>query len=113
MYKKLFFILALAFVAVNQEAMAAAGAGGGMAWDGWFTTAVNSITGPVAYAVALFSIFGAGCMLAFGGHEMNAFVKTLIFIIFALAFIISSKAILQDITGQGAEIQVASNADKN
>lgn len=97
----------LALVLFNETASAAAAAGGGLAWDGYFTKITNSITGPMAYAVAVLSIFGAGCMLAFGGNEMNAFLRSIIFIFLAIAFIVAAKAILQSVTGVGAEIPLA------
>jgi type IV secretion system protein TrbC len=103
--KNVFFIL-LMILFISHEAQAAAAAGGGMIWDSWFDKMTASITGPVAYALAIFSIVGAGAMLAFGGHEMNAFLRTLIFVFLAIAFIVGAKRILQDITGQGAEIPV-------
>lgn len=78
-------------------------AGGGLPYEGWLTKVVNSVSGPVAYAVSIISMVGAGTALIFGG-EMNGFLRTLLVMVLVLSFVIAAKNTLSAITGKGAEI---------
>ena len=86
-----------------QDAHAAAGTGGGLPYEDWLTKIRQSITGPVAFAVSVIAIVAAGAMLIFGG-DMNGFMKTLVFIVLVLAFVIAAQNMLSAITGVGAVI---------
>ena len=95
---------ALAFMLLlAQDAHAAAGTGGGLPYEDWLTKIRQSITGPVAFAVSVIAIVAAGAMLIFGG-DMNGFMKTLVFIVLVLAFVIAAQNMLSAITGVGAVI---------
>ena len=63
----------------------------------------QSITGPVAFGISVIAIVAAGAMLIFGG-DMNGFMKTLVFIVLVLAFVIAAQNTLSAITGTGAVI---------
>ena len=85
------------------DAHASAGTGGGLPYEDWLTKIRQSITGPVAFAISIIALVGAGALLVFGG-DMNGFLKTLVFIVLAIAFIIAAPAMLSSITGTGAVI---------
>lgn len=89
-----------------HPALAASTAGGGLPFDGWFTKVRSSITGPFAFTVSIVGLVGAGATLIFGG-DMNGFLRTLIFVVLVLAFIVAAQNTLAAITGQGAEITAA------
>lgn len=91
-----------------SNAHAASGAGGGLPYEDWLTRIRQSITGPVAFGISVIAIVAAGAMLIFGG-DMNGFMKTLVFIVLVLAFVIAAQNTLSAITGTGAVI--ASLAD--
>ena len=95
-------VLALTLL-LAQDANAAAGSGGGLPYEDWLTKIRQSITGPVAFAVSVIAIVAAGAMLIFGG-DMNGFMKTLVFIVLVLAFVIAAQNMLSAITGVGAVI---------
>jgi type IV secretion system protein VirB2 len=63
----------------------------------------NSVTGPVAFALAIIGIVVAGGVLIFGG-DLNGFFRTLIFIVLVMALIIGAQNILSTFFGRGAEI---------
>jgi type IV secretory pathway VirB2 component (pilin) len=86
-----------------SHAQAASGAGGGLPYEDWLTRIRQSITGPVAFAISVIAIVAAGAMLIFGG-DMNGFMKTLVFIVLVLAFVIAAQNTLSAITGTGAVI---------
>ena len=94
--------LALLLLMATQ-AHAASGAGGGLPYEDWLTRIRQSITGPVAFGISVIAIVAAGAMLIFGG-DMNGFMKTLVFIVLVLAFVIAAQNTLSAITGTGAVI---------
>lgn len=77
--------------------------GGGLPFDSWFTKIRSSVTGPFAFTVSIVGMVGAGAGLIFGG-DMNGVLRTLIFIVLVLSFVIASQNMLSSITGAGAEI---------
>jgi type IV secretory pathway VirB2 component (pilin) len=89
-----------------HPALAASTAGGGLPFDDWFTKVRTSITGPFAFTASIVGLVGAGAGLIFGG-DMNGFLRTLIFIVLVLAFIVAAQNTISAITGQGAEITAA------
>lgn len=99
----IFVMVLLSALCMTEPAMAASSAGGGLPFDGWLTKVTNSITGPFAFTVSIVGIVAAGAMLIFGG-DMSGFMKTMIFIVLVLAFVIAAKNTLSAVTGQGAEI---------
>ncbi len=96
-------MLLLAAVLVTEPALAASSAGGGLPFDTWLTKVTNSITGPFAFTVSIVGIVAAGAMLIFGG-DMSGFMKTLIFIVLVLSFVIAAKNTLSTLTGTSAVI---------
>jgi type IV secretion system protein VirB2 len=97
------FMGALLFFVAAEPALASNTSGGGLPFDTWFTNIRTSITGPFAYTVSIVGLVGAGAMLIFGG-DMNGFLRTLIFIVLVLSFIVAAQNTLSSITGQGAEL---------
>ena len=94
---------AFALLMIASHAHAASGAGGGLPYEDWLTRIRQSITGPVAFGISVIAIVAAGAMLIFGG-DMNGFMKTLVFIVLVLAFVIAAQNTLSAITGTGAVI---------
>lgn len=90
---------------VPETALAAAGTG--LPWEGPLTVLSNSITGPVAFSVALIAIVIAGGVLIFGG-DLNQFARVAIFIVLVLSLIIGAANFLSSTFGTtGALINVA------
>jgi len=94
-------LVVLALATPNAHATAATG--GGLPYEDWLTKIRASITGPVAFTISIVAIVAAGAMLIFGG-DMNGFLKTLVFIVLVLAFIIGAQNTISAITGTGAVI---------
>lgn len=95
--------LSLLFLLLTEPAFAVSTQGGGLPFDGWMTKIRQSITGPFAFTAAIVGLVGAGAGLIFGG-DMNGFLRTLIFVVLVLAFLVAAQNTLTTITGQGAEI---------
>lgn len=98
------FGLVIALFAFAPDAMAAAGSGGDLPYEDWLTKIKNSITGPYAFVAALLGLVGAGSALIFGGSDMNGFLKTILYVVMVLAFLVAAQNMLAAITGRGAEI---------
>lgn len=87
----------------TESSFASSASGGGLPFDDWLTKISDSITGPFAFSVSIIGLVAAGAALIFGG-DMNGFLRSLIFIVLVLAFIIAAKNTLSAITGTGAQI---------
>jgi type IV secretion system protein VirB2 len=98
----------LLMLIIAHPAFASNTSGGGLPFDDWFTKIRQSVTGPFAFTVSIVGLVGAGATLIFGG-DMNGFLRTLIFIVLVLCFLVAAQNTIAAITGQGAEITALSN----
>ena len=101
--------LSLVFLLLTDPVFASTSSGGGLPFDTWLTKIRSSITGPFAFTAAIIGLVGAGAGLIFGG-DMNGFLRTLIFVVLVMAFLVAAQNTLSAITGQGAEITSWSSA---
>lgn len=96
------FLLAL----LPVDVLASAGTGGDLPYETWLESLRNSVTGPVAFAIALIGIVVAGSVLIFGG-DMNGFFRSIVFIILVMALIIGANNMMTTFFGKGAVANVA------
>ena len=97
-------VVFLAFMMMaGHPAMASTSTGGSLPYESWLTSLQNSVTGPVAFALSIVGIVVAGGVLIFGG-ELNAFFRSLIFIVLVMALLIGAKNMMSTFFGQGAVI---------
>lgn len=97
-------LITLLVVVANVDcAFASATSGGGLPFDSWLTNIRTSVTGPFAFTASIIGIVAAGATLIFGG-DMNGFMRTIIFIVLVLSFLVAAQNTLSAITGTGAEI---------
>ncbi|MBV6446936.1 TrbC/VirB2 family protein [Nitrosomonas sp.] len=101
-----FFIVSLCcfllFFLLIDNAQATVGAGGALPYETWLVNLRNSVTGPVAFTLSIVGIVVAGGILIFGG-ELNAFFRTLIFIVLVMALLVGANNIMTNLF-QGAVI---------
>jgi len=95
----------LLFLLLPETAHAAgAGSGGTLPWEDWLGKLRASVTGPVAYALSVIGLVVTGGTLIFGG-ELNAFFRSLIFLVMVMALIITANNMMSGWFGSsGAEI---------
>lgn len=103
------FLIFLA-LAIVPDAMAATGAGGSLPYESWLTSLRDSVTGPVAFSLSIIGIVVAGGVLIFGG-ELNAFFRTLIFLVLVMALLVGAQNMMTTFFGKGAELTAAVNPD--
>ncbi|MCC5791333.1 MAG: TrbC/VirB2 family protein [Legionellaceae bacterium] len=103
-YKKILMmgLVVLFLLFITQPALASS-TGGGLPFDSWLTKIQKSITGPFAFSAAIIGLVAAGATLIFGG-DMNGFMRTLIFFVLVLSFLVAAQNTMTAITGKGAEI---------
>lgn len=67
-------------------------------WEGALTTIVDSLTGPVAFAVSVLGVVVCGAMLIFGG-DLQEFTRRVLFLVMAVALLMSASAIIRLLFG--------------
>ena len=77
--------------------------GAGMPWEGPLQQIQESITGPVAGAIALAAVAIAGGMLIFGG-ELNDFARRLMYIVLVAGILLGATNIVGLFGATGASI---------
>jgi len=94
--------VALGLLALTSPAFAGSG-GGGLPWEGPLQQIQESITGPVAGAIALAAMAIAGGMLIFGG-ELNDFARRLVYIVLVAGILLGATQIVGLFGATGASI---------
>ncbi|MCP0914233.1 MULTISPECIES: TrbC/VirB2 family protein [Legionella] len=103
-HKKIWMLGAvILFLFLMTHPASASTAGGGLPFDSWLTKIQKSITGPFAFSAAIIGLVAAGATLIFGG-ELNGFMRTLVFFVLVLSFLVAAQNTMTAITGKGAEI---------
>jgi type IV secretion system protein TrbC len=83
-----------------------ASSGGSLPWEEPLQQIQESITGPVAGAIALAAVAIAGGMLIFGG-ELNDFARRLVFIVLVAGILLGATNIVGLFGATGASIGLA------
>jgi len=96
--KNSLILLILFLLFVPELALASVGGGGALPYETWLVSLRNSVTGPVAFTLSIVGIVVAGGILIFGG-ELNAFFRTLIFIVLVMALLIGAQNIMTNLFG--------------
>lgn len=104
-------LIAIAFLAAPivfaSVAPALASSGGSLPWEGPLQQIQESITGPVAGAIALAAVAIAGGMLIFGG-ELNDFARRLVYVVLVAGILLGATNIVGLFGATGASIGLTS-----
>lgn len=96
--------MALLFGAEPAHAANATEAGGAnLPWEGPIQKLVQSISGPVAFGIALLGIIACGATLIWGG-EISEFTRRIIYVILVVCIIVFAKNLLTGTMFAGAVI---------
>ncbi|MEH7846026.1 TrbC/VirB2 family protein [Rhizobium laguerreae] len=90
-------------IVLASVAPALASSGGSLPWEGPLQQIQESITGPVAGAIALAAVAIAGGMLIFGG-ELNDFARRLVYVILVAGILLGATNIVGLFGATGASI---------
>ena len=77
-----------------------------MPYDSALTSLKNSLTGPVAQAIAVIGIVASGATLIFGG-EISGFLKSVIYLILVCSLLIAGNKIISVFGGSSTTATVA------
>ncbi|MFK4259380.1 TrbC/VirB2 family protein [Agrobacterium tumefaciens] len=99
-----FLVLAAISMLVIEPAFASGG-GAGLPWEAPLQQIQQSITGPVAMAIALIAVAVAGGMLIFGG-EINDFARRLAYVVLVCGILLGATQVVGLFGGGGASIGV-------
>ncbi|MHB1221958.1 MAG: TrbC/VirB2 family type IV secretion system protein [Gammaproteobacteria bacterium] len=93
------------FLSSINSAMAAniSESGSGLPWEGPLTKISNSISGPVAFVIALTGIIACGATLIWGG-EISEFTRRIIYLVMVICVIVFAKSMLQGTLFTGAVV---------
>jgi type IV secretion system protein VirB2 len=83
--------------------LASSSGGGNLPWESPLQKIQQSITGPVASAIALAAVAIAGAMLIFGG-ELNDFARRLCYVVLVAGILLGAQQIVSMFSGSGATI---------
>ncbi|MBY3026573.1 TrbC/VirB2 family protein [Rhizobium leguminosarum] len=95
--------LSAAPIVLASVAPALASSGGSLPWEGPLQQIQESITGPVAGAIALAAVAIAGGMLIFGG-ELNDFARRLVYVVLVAGILLGATNIVGLFGATGASI---------
>jgi type IV secretion system protein VirB2 len=90
-------------IVLASAAPALASSGGSLPWEGPLQQIQESITGPVAGAIALAAVAIAGGMLIFGG-ELNDFARRLVYVVLVAGILLGATNIVGLFGATGASI---------
>ncbi|MGO8055159.1 TrbC/VirB2 family protein [Rhizobium leguminosarum] len=90
-------------IVLTSVAPALASSGGSLPWEGPLQQIQESITGPVAGAIALAAVAIAGGMLIFGG-ELNDFARRLVYVVLVAGILLGATNIVGLFGATGASI---------
>ncbi|WP_458076096.1 TrbC/VirB2 family protein [Pseudomonas aeruginosa] len=98
--------VAILFFGVIEPAHAADATGGGGAdlpWEGPLDKLKRSISGPVAFVIALLGIIACGATLIWGG-EVSEFTRRIIYVVLVVCIIVFANTLLTGALFSGATI---------
>lgn len=97
-----FFVLLFA-VHPAHAADATEGGGSGLPWEGPLTRLKQSISGPVAFVIALLGIIACGATLIWGG-EVSEFTRRIIYVVLVVCIIVFANTLLTGALFSGAVV---------
>lgn len=97
------FALVLTLLSLPALALASSNGGGGLPYEDGLKKLTESIKGPVAFAISLIGIVGAGAALIFGG-EMSGFLRTMVFLVLVIAIIVNASGLISFIDSSAAMV---------
>lgn len=76
----------------------AGGIGGGLPYEGYLQKLTDSLSGPVAFALAVIALVVAGGMLIFGG-DFSTFTRSLLYVVLVCSLLLGAKQIVTTFFG--------------
>jgi len=97
-----FLLLSVTTLILSSTAFGAQ-SGQALPWEAPLTRLQQSLSGPVAGAIAVIALVAIGVVLVFGG-EWNEFARRSVYAVCAIAFIVSAATLLAGLFQVGAAV---------
>ncbi len=88
------FTAALGLLSAAGAAPAAETVGNALPYEGWLQTLQQSLTGPVAFSVAMIGIVCCGATLIFAGGEIGRFMRSLVYLVLVMTMLIGANNLM-------------------
>ncbi len=85
---------AAAALALIPQALASNTGTGVLPYESWLIKIQESLTGPVAFSVALIGIVTCGATLIFMGGEIGRFMRSLIYIVLVMTMLVGANSLM-------------------
>lgn len=83
-----------ALMMFSPGVFAAESTGGALPYESWLKTLQQSLTGPVAFSVALIGIVTCGITLILSGGQINRFMQSIIFLVLVMTMLIGANSLM-------------------
>lgn len=86
-------LIAFCFIFISSTVFAAVGV---LPYENWLKALQTSLTGPVAFSISLIGIVSAGATLIFAGGEISRFMRTIIYIVLVMTFLVGANSLMTE-----------------
>lgn len=90
----------------NSALASSSGVSSVLPYEAWLVMFQKSLTGPVAFSIALIGIVVSGASLILMGGELTGFVRTIIYIILVMTLLIGANSLMTNFFN-GASIGIS------
>ncbi|MGN1281966.1 MAG: TrbC/VirB2 family protein [Succinivibrio sp.] len=101
--------LIIALSLLLKDALAAdTTSGTALPYESWLRTVQKSLTGPVAFSVALIGIVCCGATLIFAGGELGSFMRRVIYLVMVMTLLVGANTLMTSLFN-GASVGISEN----
>ncbi len=111
MNKCTLFWATLCLTLCSKAALASDTQGGTLPYESWLRSLQQSLTGPVAFSVALIGIITCGATLIFMGGEIGRFMRSMVYIILVMTMLVGANSLMTSFFN-GASIGLSPNEQR-
>ncbi|MGN0894180.1 MAG: TrbC/VirB2 family protein [Succinivibrio sp.] len=87
--------LIVVFYLLIKDAFAAdTTSGTALPYESWLRTVQKSLTGPVAFSIALIGIVCCGATLIFAGGELGSFMRRVIYLVMVMTLLVGANTLM-------------------
>src|SRR5574344_237204 len=103
-------IICLTLISLCKDALCSDTGTSALPYESWLRTIQKSLTGPVAFSVAIIGIVSCGATLIFSGGELGKFMKSLVYLVMVMTLLVGANSLMTSLFN-GADIGDISSAN--
>lgn len=104
-------IICLALITLCKDALCSDTGTSALPYESWLRTIQKSLTGPVAFSVAIIGIVSCGATLIFSGGELGKFMKSIVYLVMVMTLLVGANSLMTSLFN-GADIGDISSTNK-